>query len=148
MTLAGIMMCLLTSGLALVFLSTGWEKSFPLVEPVLLLAGGGAIVAGTICMLVDLFALLPSKRQDRLVAFDHLPNRLLTVTLTAYNDELSIGESVKDFRMHPLVKRVIVIDNNSKDRTSQVASEAGAIVVVEKQPGYGKCVFRALQEGL
>jgi glycosyltransferase involved in cell wall biosynthesis len=148
MTFAGVMTCLLTSGLTVGFLFTGWDKKFPLVEHVLLLVGGGAIAAGTVCILVDLFVLLPSKRQDRLVAFDCLPNRLLTVTLTAYNDELSIGESVKDFRMHPSVKRVIVIDNNSKDRTSQVASEAGAIVFVEKQPGYGKCVFRALQEGL
>jgi hypothetical protein len=148
MTFAGVVICLLTSGLAVVFLFTGWGKNFPLAEPVLLLIGGGAIVAGTVCILVDLFALLPSKRQDRLVAFDHLPNRLLTLVLTAYYDELSIGESVKDFRMHPLVKRIIVIDNNSKDRTSQVAVEAGATVVVEKQPGYGKCVFRALQEGL
>jgi hypothetical protein len=42
---------------------------------------------------------------------------------------------------------VIVIDNNSRDRTNEAAREAGAEVIVEKSPGYGKCVFRALMEG-
>jgi glycosyltransferase involved in cell wall biosynthesis len=75
-------------------------------------------------------------------------NDNITAVLTAYNDEDSIGLAVQDFMSHPKVKRVIVVDNNSRDRTSQVASEAGAIVVHEPLPGYGHCVWRALQEGL
>jgi glycosyltransferase involved in cell wall biosynthesis len=72
----------------------------------------------------------------------------LTVVLTAYNDELSIPAAVRDFAAHPLVRRVIVLDNNSADRTAQVAREAGAEVIVEERPGYGRCVFRALSEGM
>ena len=74
-------------------------------------------------------------------------NTDLTVVLTAYNDEPSIGMAVEDFRRHPKVKRVIVVDNNSKDRTATVARDAGAIVVQEQRQGYGNCVFRALTEG-
>ncbi len=145
---AGVMVCVIASGLATLILLTGWKKYLLILDLTLLLLGGGAVILGAIFILVDLFILLPSKRRRRLVSFDHLPNRQLTVVLTAYNDELSIRESVEDFRTHPLVKRVIVVDNNSRDRTSEVATAAGAIVVLEKQPGYGQCVFRALQEGL
>jgi hypothetical protein len=67
--------------------------------------------------------------------------------LTAFNDEISIGSAVEDFRSHPSVRRVVVVDNNSLDRTSEVAQKAGAIVVLEARQGYGNCVWRALQEG-
>jgi glycosyltransferase involved in cell wall biosynthesis len=69
------------------------------------------------------------------------------VVLTAYNDEQSIGPAVHDFRAHPAVRRVIVVDNNSRDRTSDIARAAGAQVILEANAGYGHCVFRGLSEG-
>lgn len=83
-----------------------------------------------------------------LVAFDEIENKFLTVVLTAYNDELSIKDSVRDFLQNPLVKRVIVISNNSSDKTIENAREAGAIVYNENRQGYGPCVYRALTEGI
>lgn len=148
LVLIGVTVCVVTSGLAAVLFVARAYTGFSAFEAYLLLAGGITVGMGIILIFTDLFALLPRKRQRRLVSFDIIPNRSLTVVLTAYNDELSIGESVKDFLAHPLVKRVIVVDNNSKDRTSLVAAEAGATVVLEEQPGYGKCVYRALQEGV
>jgi hypothetical protein len=120
----------------------------PAVLISLALAGGAAVVLGLASALFDLFILLPGKRQQRLVAFEKLADRHMTVVLTAYNDELSIGDSVADFLGHPLVRRVVVIDNASKDRTAEVARRAGAVVVIETQPGYGQCVYRALREGI
>jgi hypothetical protein len=144
----GITVCVITSIVVMIRLITGAYSQLTTLELSLLVAGSVAIELGIILVLIDLFILLPGKRHQPLVSFDNIPNRLLTVVLTAYNDELSIGAAVRDFRGHPLVKRVIVVDNNSQDRTSQIAAAAGAIVVLEKQPGYGKCVYRALQEGL
>jgi glycosyltransferase involved in cell wall biosynthesis len=46
------------------------------------------------------------------------------------------------------VQRVIVVDNNSRDRTSEAALRAGATVVVEDKPGYGRCVYRCFEEAL
>ncbi len=46
------------------------------------------------------------------------------------------------------MRRVIVIDNNSRDETSAVAARAGAEVILETQQGYGKCVFRGLSAGI
>ncbi len=104
--------------------------------------------SGIAFALVDLFLLLPHKREPRRVDMVPPASREVTVVLTAYNDELSIAQSVRDFSAHPLVRRVIVVDNNSRDRTAAEAAAAGAIVVHESLPGYGHCVYRALSEGL
>lgn len=87
-----------------------------------------------------------SKEAD--IIFRKDENLFLTVVLTAYNDELSIHQSVVNFKSHPLVKRVIVISNNSTDNTMEKALEAGAIVHNESSQGYGPCVHRALSEGV
>jgi len=146
--LAGSVSFFLASVAAMVLLLMGRLVITQTVAEYALFPGGAALLAGAILLLFDLFILLPHKRRQRLVGFDHLPNRYITVVLTAYNDELSIAESVQDFLGHPLVRRVIVADNNSKDGTSEAAARAGATVALETQPGYGKCVFRALQEGV
>ncbi len=117
------------------------------IESIQILASATAAL-GLASVLADLFVLLPLRERKAFVPFSMLPNRKLTVVLTAYNDEASIGEAVKDFLVHPAVERVIVVDNNSRDRTGEAAAEAGAQVVTEKEPGYGRCVFRALSEGL
>jgi hypothetical protein len=109
---------------------------------------GIPVILGLTLILVDLFVLFPKKRKNEYIKFDTLKNRNVTVVLTAYNDEESIGDSVKDFLSHPLVKRVIVVSNNSKDKTEDFARKSGAIVFNEVIPGYGSCVFRALSEGL
>jgi glycosyltransferase involved in cell wall biosynthesis len=106
------------------------------------------VAVGLVLILFDLFVLLPQKRTRVDVRWDPLANTDLTVVLTAYNDEPSIAMAVEDFRRHPKVKRVIVVDNNSKDRTAAVARDSGAIVVQEHQQGYGHCVFQALTEGV
>ena len=123
-----------------------------LVPPVwprgLLIVSGGLVLPGSGLALLDLLVLVHKKRQRHDVMMDPPSVRSLTVVLTAFNDEDSIGLAVDDFRRHPLVKRVIVVDNDSKDGTAAVASQHGAVVVRESLPGYGRCVYRALQEGL
>jgi hypothetical protein len=114
----------------------------------LLVVSGGLILLAIGLAALELLVLLPQKRQRQDVMVEPPAVRHLTVVLTAFNDAESIGLAVDDFRTHPLVRRVIVVDNGSKDRTSEVAGEHGAIVVRESQQGYGRCVYRALQEGL
>ncbi len=63
-----------------------------------------------------------------------------------YNDEASIGAAVRDFIAHPMVTKVIVVDNNSNDRSAALAAEAGASVITETCPGYGCCAHRCLRE--
>jgi glycosyltransferase involved in cell wall biosynthesis len=105
-----------------------------------------ALGAALICW--DLFRNVARLRDAKSIRQDPPANRFLTVVLTAYNDERSIVPAVQDFRGHPLVRRVIVISNNSKDRTMEVAEQAGALVFNEPRQGYGACVHRALQQAL
>jgi hypothetical protein len=110
---------------------------------------GIPFITGLLLAAFDLFFSLPRKRvRGEHVTWDPPASMDVTVVLTAYNDEESIARAVADFRSHPNVRRVIVVDNNSADRTADVAREAGAIVVTEPLPGYGRCVFRCLTEGM
>lgn len=108
---------------------------------------GIPILLGFSLILVDLFVLYPKKRINEFIKNDPVQNHKVTVVLTAYNDELSIGAAVEDFLSHPLTARVIVISNNSKDNTLGAAEAAGAIAYNETLQGYGACVHRALTEG-
>ena len=108
---------------------------------------GFPFLVGLTFMVFDALSLAPRRRLNRTIMNEVVNTEKVTVVLTAYNDESSIGLAVEDFLDHPKVARVIVVDNNSKDGTSKVAKEAGAICVLETKPGYGQCVYRALTEG-
>ena len=110
---------------------------------------GFPVTIGLGLVALDLVLMFPSKRrQSRLRTLEPVRNRKVVVALTAYNDELSIAQAVADFQAYPAVERVIVVDNNSKDRTSEAAGAAGARVVLETQQGYGRCVYRCFREAL
>src|SRR5260370_66805 len=109
---------------------------------------GAPVMAGALPAAIDLFILLPRKRVEHGVLLVAPANRFLPVVSTAFNDELSIGQAVADFLRHPRVRKVIVVDNNSQDATCEVAEQSGAHLVCEEKPGYGRCVYRALSEGL
>ena len=114
----------------------------------LLFAANAAAVAGAALIAADVLLLAPIRRSCR-PHVDSPPLDLsISVVLTAYNDEVAIGPAVRDFAAHRLVRRVLVIDNNSTDRTSEFASREGATVIRETRQGYGHCVYRALSEGV
>lgn len=120
----------------------GVDQSF---SRVLVWSSGAPLLVGVALIAFDAIFLAPRRRGDRTI-FNSPVDETMTVVLTAYNDEDSIGDAVRDFLDSPYAKRVLVIDNNSSDGTSKVAEAAGAIVHVETKPGYGQCVYRALTE--
>jgi hypothetical protein len=109
---------------------------------------GMPIMLGFVLTVTDLFLFFPARRTGLDVRQDQLNDRLVTVALTAYNDELSIEAAVEDFLHHPLVRSVIVVSNNSSDATLQRASAAGAIAFNEPSQGYGRCAYRCLEEAI
>lgn len=109
---------------------------------------GIPLVIGMLFILSDLLYLVQQRKPDVPVRYDTIELRRVTVALTAYNDEECIGPAVRDFLENPLVERMIVVSNNSSDRTFDRAVEAGAITHNELLPGNSRCVFRCLTEGL
>ncbi|MEA3029600.1 MAG: hypothetical protein QOG13_925 [Sphingomonadales bacterium] len=69
-------------------------------------------------------------------------NLRIAVLLPCYNEEAAIARTVAEFRAALPDAAVYVYDNNSTDRTREVAAEAGAIVRSEKMQGKGHVVRR------
>ena len=66
----------------------------------------------------------------------------IAVLLPCYNEEAAIGATVAGFRSALPGAKIYVYDNNSTDRTSEIAAQSGAIVRVERQQGKGHVVRR------
>lgn len=64
--------------------------------------------------------------------------------MPAYNEEQFIGAAVRGFKEIPEVDEVVVVNNNSSDRTAEIAEQAGANVITEEKQGYGHASKRAL----
>ncbi len=60
----------------------------------------------------------------------------ITVVIPCLNEEDAIGKVLDD--VPEFVDDVIVVDNNSEDRTAEIAESKGATVVREFQRGYGR----------
>lgn len=71
-----------------------------------------------------------------------LQNPIIDVLIPAFNEEQSIPKVIKD--VPSLVRQVIVVNNNSTDRTPEVAAAAGAVVLHEPQMGYGKACLTGM----
>ncbi len=66
----------------------------------------------------------------------------VAVLLPCYNEEGAIGETVRAFRAALPDAAIYVYDNNSSDRTIEVARSEGAIVRTERMQGKGNVVRR------
>jgi len=71
---------------------------------------------------------------------------IVDVLVPALNEEATIGPVVTGVRVcgQP-VRHVVLVDNGSTDSTAVVAKAAGAVVVEERQRGYGAACLRGLQ---
>ena len=67
--------------------------------------------------------------------------------LPCYNEEVTIGKVVRDFKAALPDATVYVYDNNSTDRTAEIAAAEGAIVRREPRQGKGN-VIRAMFEDI
>jgi len=73
-------------------------------------------------------------------------SRTISVVLPAYNEEQYIRAAVEDFLSTGMVDEVVVVDNNSRDRTADEAARTSARIVRETAQGYGHALRRGLME--
>ncbi len=59
----------------------------------------------------------------------------ISVVIPCYNEEEGVRTTIG--MLPECVDEIVVVDNNSTDRTAEVAKELGAVVVFEKRKGYG-----------
>lgn len=69
----------------------------------------------------------------------------VTFIIPAYNEEKSIGPLVT--RINELYPKtnIIVVDNNSSDRTAEIAEKKGALVLEEKNQGKANAIFKGFK---
>jgi glycosyltransferase involved in cell wall biosynthesis len=60
--------------------------------------------------------------------------------IPCYNEGLTIGKVISDFKNIIPEAKIYVFDNNSTDKTAEIAKSSGAIVIKEKRQGKGYVV--------
>ena len=70
----------------------------------------------------------------------------IAVLVPCYNEEFTVEKVVSDFKKELPDADIYVYDNNSKDRTSELALKAGAIVRKETAQGKGNVVRSMFQD--
>jgi glycosyltransferase involved in cell wall biosynthesis len=73
-------------------------------------------------------------------------SKTVSVVFPAYNEEGYIRPAVDDFFIPSVVDEVVVVDNNSRDRTADEVRQTRARLVCETRQGYGFALQRGLQE--
>ena len=68
----------------------------------------------------------------------------IVVIIPAFNEENSVGNVLKEIPKE-LVSEVIVVNNNSNDKTRLNAQKAGATVLDEKRQGYGYACLKGIE---
>ena len=70
----------------------------------------------------------------------------IAVLIPCYNEEKTVQKVVQDFKKVLPEAVVYVYDNNSSDRTVELAKAAGAVVRHEYQQGKGNVIRRMFRE--
>ncbi len=69
--------------------------------------------------------------------------QIIDIIIPAFNEENSVGNVVNDIPKG-YVREVIVVNNNSTDKTAINATNAGATVLEEKNMGYGNACLKGM----
>ena len=75
-----------------------------------------------------------------------LPKGKVAVLIPCYNEEVTIAKVVDDFRRELPDADIYVYDNNSSDRTGEIARAHGAIVRLEPRQGKGNVVRQMFRD--
>jgi glycosyltransferase involved in cell wall biosynthesis len=66
------------------------------------------------------------------------------VVLPCHNEEIAIGDTIKEIKRKIRNCEIWVIDNRSTDKTAEIAAKLGARIIYESQKGKGFAIRRAV----
>lgn len=69
---------------------------------------------------------------------------VIDVIIPAFNEENSIAQVINDLPKEK-IREIIVCNNNSSDRTHEVATDAGATVLLASKQGYGSACLKGME---
>jgi len=72
--------------------------------------------------------------------------KTVSVVFPVFNEEQSLAQAIQDFFAVGYVDEIMVIDNNSSDRSAEIARATRARVAPETRQGYGYALQRGMQE--
>jgi len=73
-------------------------------------------------------------------------DKKISVVIPCYNEEKGISKVIK--KLPDFIDEIIVVDNNSTDRTGEVAKNLGGKVIFESRKGYGRAYKTGLKSTL
>lgn len=75
------------------------------------------------------------------------PKRDVLIVIPALNEEEGIGQVLDSIyaKLNGFTYEVIVVDGGSKDNTVQIAKDKGAIVIYQKERGYGDALRTGME---
>ncbi len=68
---------------------------------------------------------------------------IIKIIIPAFNEENGIGEVIREIPQG-LIAEIVVVNNASTDNTERIAKEAGATVLREPIPGYGRACLKGI----
>ena len=73
-------------------------------------------------------------------------NKKVSLILPSYNEEEGIKKAIEEFNRTEIIDEIIVVDNNSTDKTAELIRQTNAKYYLEKIQGYGSAIRRGLRE--
>lgn len=68
---------------------------------------------------------------------------IIKVIIPAFNEENGVGQVIQEIP-NELINEIVVVNNASTDETERIAKEAGATVLREPTPGYGRACLKGI----
>ena len=81
---------------------------------------------------------------------NHTASGLISIVIPTLNEERGIDRTINEIPVSEIEKlgyncEIIIVDGNSSDMTRQIGKEAGAKVIVEQTPGYGRAYMTGFE---
>lgn len=78
--------------------------------------------------------------EERRISYHKMLTKKIAILIPCYNEELTIEKVINDFRKELPEAEIYIYNNNSKDKTEEIAQKNGAIVKREYKQGKGNVV--------